>query len=80
MTLEEIYYVGQTIAVFFLIVSILFAAWRIRINTKAVRGGASGIDLPSGRGERSTAGASGRFPRFFLLIGDHRRRTRVLTR
>jgi hypothetical protein len=37
MTLEEIYYVGQTIAVFFLIVSIVFAAWQIRINTKAVR-------------------------------------------
>lgn len=37
MTLEEIYYVGQTIAVVVLVISILFAAWQIRINTKAVR-------------------------------------------
>ncbi len=37
MTLESIYYVGQTVAVVVLVVSILFAAYQIRINTKAVR-------------------------------------------
>jgi hypothetical protein len=37
MTLEEIYYVGQTIAVVALLISILFVGYQIRQNTKAIR-------------------------------------------
>ncbi len=37
MTLENIYYVGQTIAVVALLISILFVGYQIRQNTKAIR-------------------------------------------
>lgn len=37
MTLEEIYYIGQTIAVFALLISILFVGYQIRQNTKAIK-------------------------------------------
>ncbi|HBS30949.1 MAG TPA: hypothetical protein DEA40_04300 [Parvularcula sp.] len=37
MTLEEIYYVGQTIAVVALLISILFVGYQIRQNTKALK-------------------------------------------
>ena len=37
MTLESIYYVGQTIAVVALLISILFVGYQIRQNTKAIK-------------------------------------------
>lgn len=37
MTLENIYYIGQTIAVVALLISILFVGYQIRQNTKALR-------------------------------------------
>jgi len=37
VSLEDIYYVGQTIAVVALLVSILFVGYQIRQNTKAIR-------------------------------------------
>lgn len=37
MTLEDIYYIGQTIAVVALLISILFVGYQIRQNTKAIR-------------------------------------------
>ena len=37
MTLENIYYIGQTIAVVALLISILFVGCQIRQNTKALR-------------------------------------------
>jgi hypothetical protein len=37
MTLENIYYVGQTVAVAALLVSILFVGYQIRQNTKAIK-------------------------------------------
>ena len=37
MTLEEIYYIGQTVAVVALLISILFVGYQIRQNTKAIR-------------------------------------------
>lgn len=37
MTLEEIYYVGQTIAVVALFLSIIFVGYQIRHNTKAIK-------------------------------------------
>lgn len=37
MTLEAIYYVGQTIAVFAVLISIIFVGFQIRQNTKALK-------------------------------------------
>ena len=37
MTLENIYYVGQTIAVFAILVSLVFVGFQIRQNTKALK-------------------------------------------
>ena len=47
MSLENIYYVGQTVAVIGLIISIVFAAVQIRQNTRAVRA-ASRYDVDMG--------------------------------
>jgi hypothetical protein len=41
MSLESIYYIGQTIAVFALLVSIVFVGVQVHLNTKATRASAS---------------------------------------
>ena len=42
MTLEDIYYIGQTVAVFAVVVSLLFVGVQIRQNTRATRAASHG--------------------------------------
>jgi hypothetical protein len=68
MTLESIYYVGQTIAVVALVISIVFVGLQIRLNTKATRA-ASVYDINEMWAEVNLVTA--RDPVFSSLVSRH---------